>query len=539
MVALISWVALTVVGRTSIHAIRRTYALLLLLGAAPAAVFGSTILLLAIVSLCGAFLGALVSVLLSFWIVPAFNAMISPTARLPEYALTAWAPVVAIVASVLTALVSGLSPAFHASRVRPGAVLRTPDGLGREPASGLRILCGAFFLIVASGLVASAGFAGPLGVTGPGPMFNLAVTAGSSALMAVHLLCPQLMSFILWALSSLFSRMGLVVPALGTRSAASRVGTSATTIAPLAVGLGDIGLLLCAVNSVIAFTDALQPGTRADLTDVWMMVAVVAITMLAISAAVVALSARGREREIALLQAAGMRGRHVGALIAAESFAMSLAASIAAAVPVMAGGLVCALASRATLTSGSSVVVWPVSVMLWGLIASWGAEPQELSLSAVSPALVTFACSGEPANFNQISKQTVDQPGPSPLYLLPKSTQEKKIFRVVSGASCRSEETLRVLVGGHVNLHVNLRLLPLNGHVGIKIQGQVLHLISVLLHYQGEQEVTVRQIFDTAAGPSFVDDIDQSPMRGNQLKNVVSTLFFYAHLFRIFCTHLH
>ena len=385
VVALISWVALTVVGRTSIHATRRTYALLLLLGAAPAAVFGSTILLLAIVSLCGALLGALVSALLSFWIVPAFNAMISPTARLPEYALTAWAPVVAIVASVLTALVGGLSPAFHASRVRPGAVLRTPDGLGREPASGLRILCGAFFLIVASGLVASAGFAGPLGVTGPGPMFNLAVTAGSSALMAVHLLCPQLMSFILWALSSLFSRMGLVVPALGTRSAASRVGTSATTIAPLAVGLGGIGLLLCAVNSVIAFTDALQPGTRADLTDVWMMVAVVAITMLATSAAVVALSARGREREIALLQAAGMRGRHIGALIAAESFAMSLAASIAVAVPVMAGGLVCALASRATLTSGSSVVVWPVSVMLWGLIASWGALFLILLMPALAP----------------------------------------------------------------------------------------------------------------------------------------------------------
>ena len=225
----------------------------------------------------------------------------------------------------------------------------------------------------------------PLGVTGPGPMFNLAVTAGSSTLMAVHLLCPQLMSFILWALSSLFSRMGLVVPALGTRSAASRVGTSATTVAPLAVGLGGIGLLLCAVNSVIAFTDALQPGTRADLTDVWMMVAVVAITMLATSAAVVALSARGREREIALLQAAGMRGRHIGALIAAESFAMSLAASIAAAVPVMAGGLVCALASRATLTSGSSVVVWPVSVMLWGLIASWGALFLILLMPALAP----------------------------------------------------------------------------------------------------------------------------------------------------------
>lgn len=246
-------------------------------------------------------------------------------------------------------------------------------------------MCGAFFLIVASGLVASAGFAGPLGVTGPGPMFNLAVTAGGNALIAVHLLCPQLMSFILWVLNGLFSRMSLVVPTLGTRSAASRVGTSTTTVAPLAVGLGGIGLLLCAVKSVIAFTDALQPGTRANLTDVWMIVAVVAISMLATSAAVVALSARGREREIALLQAAGMQGRHIGALIAAESFAMSLAASIAAAVPVMAGGLVCALASRATLTSGSSVVVWPVSEMLWGLVASWGALFLILLVPALTP----------------------------------------------------------------------------------------------------------------------------------------------------------
>ena len=73
------------------------------------------------------------------------------------------------------------------------------------------------------------------------------------------------------------------------------------------------------------------------------------------------------------------------------------------------------------------------------------AEPRELSLTAVSLVLVTFACSGEPANFNQVSKQTVDQPGSSPLYLLPKSTQEeKKVFRLVSGASCRSGGTLRV-----------------------------------------------------------------------------------------------
>ena len=73
------------------------------------------------------------------------------------------------------------------------------------------------------------------------------------------------------------------------------------------------------------------------------------------------------------------------------------------------------------------------------------AESRALSLAVVSLALVALACAGKPANFNQVSKQTVDQHGSSPLYLLPKSTQEeKKVFRAALGASCRSEGTLRV-----------------------------------------------------------------------------------------------
>jgi len=230
-----------------------------------------------------------------------------------------------------------------------------------------------FFFLVAFSLVISAGFADSLGVTTPAPMFNLAINAGGSSLIAVYLLCPQIAGFIFRVLTGLFSRTGLVVSALGTRSAASRVQVSATTIAPLAAGLGSIGLLLCSVNSVIAFAEILQPDGQANRADTWMMVIVIALMMLATSAAVVALSASGREHEIALLQAAGMRGRQVVAMIASESFAMSLAASIIAAVPVAFGGLVFVLASQATLGGGTAVVAWPVPAMLVGLIASWAA----------------------------------------------------------------------------------------------------------------------------------------------------------------------
>ena len=265
----------------------------------------------------------------------------------------------------------------------PGAALRSLDGLGRKSASVPRVVCGVFFFLVAFSLVISAGFADSLGVTTPAPMFNLAINAGGSSLIAVYLLCPQIAGFIFWVLTGVFSRTGLVVSALGTRSAASRVQVSATTIAPLAAGLGSIGLLLCSVNSVIAFAEIFQPDGQANRADTWMMVIVIALMMLATSAAVVALSASGREHEIALLQAAGMRGRQVVAMIASESFAMSLAASIIAAVPVAFGGLVFVLASQATLGGGTAVVAWPVPAMLVGLIASWAA----LFIILLAPAL--------------------------------------------------------------------------------------------------------------------------------------------------------
>lgn len=371
VIALVSWVALTVVGRASVQATRHSHALWLLLGASPRTVFQSSLLVLLLVSLCGAILGALVSSLLSFWAIPAFNTAVSSAVNLPGFTIVAWAPMAIIVVSVVTTMVGGLLPARRASRIQPSVALRTfHPPVQRSLSTVFRIICGSFFLLVAAALVAASSFASQLGSTGPGPMFNLAINAGSSALIAVYLFCPEIVGSVFWILHKLFTSTGLVISALGTRAAAARARISATTIAPLAGGLGGIGLLLCAVNSVAAMTQILQPGTPTDLTDVWTIVAVIAVSMLATSAAVVALSAHGRGREIALLQAAGMHARQVHILIAAESLAMSVTAAVTAVVPVVIGGLVCAFVSATTL-GGTSVVVWPLPSMLTGLLASW------------------------------------------------------------------------------------------------------------------------------------------------------------------------
>ena len=370
VIALVAWVSLTVVGRASVHATRGSYALWLLMGAAPTAVFAATVLVLTLVALCGAVVGAAISTLLSFWAIPAFNTAVSPSVALPGFTVTAWAPIATVLLSVATALVGGFMPARSASRTPPSAALRVVgDERRRTTPAALQTVGGSLFILITAGLVVAAGFADHLGSTNPASMFNLAINAGGSALIAVYLLCPQIVAFVFWALHGVLVRTRATAASLGVRAAADRVHLSATTVGPLAAGLGGIGILLCAVRSVVVFTETLQPGTRTDLTDVWTMVAVVAVSMLATSAAVVALSARGRGREIALLQAAGMRGSQVLLLIATESLAMALAASFAALIPVIATGLVATLVSRATL--GTAVVAWPVGAMGIGVIASW------------------------------------------------------------------------------------------------------------------------------------------------------------------------
>ena len=118
VIALVSWVALTVVGRASVQATRHSHALWLLLGASPRAVFLSAILVLVIVSLCGAILGALASTLLGSWVIPAFNTEVADSVDLTEFTIAPWAPVAIVIVSVVTAMIGGLMPAWQASARR-------------------------------------------------------------------------------------------------------------------------------------------------------------------------------------------------------------------------------------------------------------------------------------------------------------------------------------------------------------------------------------------------------------------------------------
>ena len=130
----------------------------------------------------------------------------------------------------------------------------------------IRKLSGVLFFVVAVALVVASKLDTQLAAAGPGAIFNLAINTGGSALIAVYLLCPQIVGAVFQMLHRLGEATGLVVSALGIRAAAARALMNATTIAPLAVGLGGIGLLLCTVRSVGAFIDLVEPGAPANLS---------------------------------------------------------------------------------------------------------------------------------------------------------------------------------------------------------------------------------------------------------------------------------
>lgn len=385
VVALIAWVSLTIVGRASVHSTQHTYALWLLLGASPSTVFTATLIVLLVVAACGAVLGTVVSTIAGFWAIPAFNKAFASGLDLPSFTLSVWAPPVTVAVAVATTLVGGLLPARRASQTPPSAALRHLDSAAsRKPAGRfLRISGGVVFLLLSIGLVVAARFSETLGTIGPGPMFNLSVDAGGCTLIAVYLLCPEIVSSVLRVIHTVLDRARLRVPALGARSAADRVSQSVTTIAPLAAGMGGIGLLLCAIKSVTSYIETVQPGTPTDLTDVWTIVAVIAVSMLATSAAVIALSARGRGHEIALLQASGMQEQQIYAMIAAETLTMSVAAILTALIPVAAGGVVCALVTHAA--TGKYIVVWPLEMLVSGLFVSWAVLFAIVAAPAMAP----------------------------------------------------------------------------------------------------------------------------------------------------------
>ncbi|KXP12277.1 ABC transporter permease [Tsukamurella pulmonis] len=366
VVAALGVFALTVVGNATVEATRRTFAQWRLVGASPRDVRHGIWALVATAALIGAVPGSFAALVAAYFAVPIFNEMAAPGFAAPTLPPSPFAWFLSLAVGVLTCLLGAVGPARRGARTRAIVVFRstgvTPrrDGWWRVPA-------GALLLVAALGMIVAASSVGP--DTGVAALFNLSLYTGLCAVAAVYVLGPLVVPVILMGFGHAAACVGSVIGSLAAAAAVARAGTSANTVAPLAAGVGGIGVMLASVESTAAVVTARGDATATNLTDTLVLAGLISVVLLVTSAAVIALASRDRDREQALLRVAGMPRRQVTAWYGWQALQLALAGVVLAVVPVALTVTAAAVGSPAF--AGRSVVSVPWAVPVFGFALIW------------------------------------------------------------------------------------------------------------------------------------------------------------------------
>ncbi len=365
LVAALAFFSLTVVGTATVEATRRTFAQWRLVGASPSDVRRSLWALVATASLMGAVPGSILAVGASYIVVPAFNQMAARGFDSPVLPPSIFAWLFTLVLGVLTCMLGAFGPALRASRTHAIEVFRDIPQTRRR---GLwwRIPLATVLLLSSLGLLIAAAALGDH-EAGVAVMFNLAMNAGICAVLFIYLIGPLLVPGILTALGRLLRMLGSATGSLAARAAVERAGTSANTIAPLAAGIGGVGVIL--VNSAAAVVSTLDSAAETNLVDTLVMAALIAFVLLVTSAAVVSLVSRDLEREHSLLRIAGMPSRRVTVWYVWQALLLACTSMLLALVPITITVVTTAISSRAF--AGDPIVLVPWETLLGGFAVSW------------------------------------------------------------------------------------------------------------------------------------------------------------------------
>lgn len=367
LVAALALFSLTVVGTATVESTRRTFSQWRLVGASPSDVRRSVWALVATASLIGAVPGSILAIAASYVVVPAFNQMAARGFDAPTLPPSILAWLFSLILGVITCVLGAFGPAHRASRTQAIEVFRDIDRRRRR-GWWWRAPLAAILLLSSLGMLAAAA---ALGVheTGVAVMFNLAMNAGVCAVLFIYIVGPLLVPAVLASLGRLLRALGSVTGGLAARAAVERAGTSANTIAPLAAGIGGVGVILVSVDSAAAVVKALDSSAETNLVDTLVMATLISFVLLVTSAAVVALASRDLEREHSLLRIAGMTSRRITAWYVWQAFLLALTGTVLALVPIAITVATTAISSSAY--TGRPVVAVPWTILLLGFALSW------------------------------------------------------------------------------------------------------------------------------------------------------------------------
>lgn len=367
LVAALALFSLTVVGTATVESTRRTFSQWRLVGATPGDVRRSIWALVATAACIGAVPGSVLALGLSYLVVPAFNQMAAPGFDAPVLPPSILAWFLSLALGVVTCMLGAFGPARRASRAQAIEVFRAIGGRRRKgwwwrAPLAVILLVSSLVMVVAAAVMGRS-------EAGVAVMFNLAMNAGVCAVLFVYVVGPLVIPAVLAGLGRLAGVCGSVTGRLAGKAAVERAGTSANTIAPLAAGIGGVGVILTSVESTAAVVQAFDRSAETNLTDTLVLAALVSFVLLVTSAAVVSLASRDLEREHSLLRVAGMPSRRITAWYVWQAFFLALTGTVLALVPIAITVTTTAISSAAYV--GHPVVAVPWMTLLLGFVLAW------------------------------------------------------------------------------------------------------------------------------------------------------------------------
>ena len=310
--AMVTVPVVAVVGQSCVQALRTSWALWRLAGALPRQVLAAVLATVAVLGLVACVPGILLGQVAAQPFASVLTRLAAARMGRIEVAQTPTTLLLTVVVVVAVAVLGAVGPARAAVRTPAVEAVRDAAPVGRRILAGLWALASAGQLLVA--------FLAP-----PGKKIDGWPTGGGQAILAslllavlVVLLAPALIPGLLRLWSAPLARLG--GPWLiARRSALWRSESSASAIGLLALAISFTAALTTSLATGQAVVEAAHLNVTINQVDSLVLATILGVEALLGAVAVVGMSSRSRQRELAVLRCAGSTVRGVRRQVVIEA----------------------------------------------------------------------------------------------------------------------------------------------------------------------------------------------------------------------------
>ena len=317
--AMVAVPVVAVVGQSCVQALRTSWALWRLAGALPRQVLSAVVATVAVLGLVACAPGILLGQVAAQPFASVLTRLAAARMGRIEVAQTPMTLLLTVAAVVSIAVLGAVGPACAAVRTPAVEAVRDAVPTGRRRMGVLRWVAAGLWALMCAGQLLIA-FLAP-----PGRMINGWPTGGGQATLAsfllavlVVLLAPVLIPGLLRLGSAPLARLGGSW-LIARRSALWRSTSAASAIGLLALAISFTGALTTSLATVQAVVEAAHLSVAINQVDSLVLAAILGAMALLGAVAVVGMSSRSRQRELAVLRCAGSTVRGVRRQVVIEA----------------------------------------------------------------------------------------------------------------------------------------------------------------------------------------------------------------------------